>query len=45
MLDKTEDYIGYLIKLKIFFQKISDTVIGTQIQLEYIWKGGEDFFV
>ena len=45
MHDKIEDCIGYIIKLKIWFGKISDTMIGIQIQLEYNWKGGGDFFV
>ena len=45
MHDNIEDYIGYIIKLKIWFGKISDTMIGIWIQLEYNWKGGGDFFV
>ena len=38
ILDKIEDYIGYLIKLKNFLEKISDTMIGIQIDLSHKWK-------
>ena len=43
MHDKIEDCIGYIIKLKIWFGKISDTMIGILIQLEYNWKEVETF--
>ena len=45
MHDIIEDDIRYMIKMKIFFGKISDTVIAIQIQLEYNWKGSGDVFV
>ena len=42
--DKMYDNIGKLIKLKIVCDKISDTMKGKQIQLEYQWKVSGDIF-
>ena len=44
MHDKIEDYIGYLIKLRVFFGKISDTMIGILIELSHDWKGSGHIF-
>ena len=44
ILGKIEDYIGYLIKLKIFFEKISHTMIGIQVELSDNLKGSGDIF-
>ena len=39
MHDKIEDYIGYLIKLKIILDKNADTMVYIQIDLSLKWKG------